>query len=322
MFELRIPLNDVVFDFEKETDLLSLPEDQVIMELIQAYSFLGMPLAISIDNGDAVIMAQVGKPHLAREAAKNFQRANEAAQRGNYERAIQMFKQVLDISPESVDTRRNLAMAYLELQQLPQAKLHLLEALRLDPKDTWSNLLAGNILAKYEHKLDAAMKWYRRAYETDPQDAILLTNIGAMLREQGHVNEAADYFVKAIEADPKYPNSYYALALIKLEAADPEAALTQIDALFSVAEPMDSRSNPLMAEARKLYAQANQKIAEKNTTQLCAPLKRVKQSWARQQAIVSMFKKTIRLKLSLPFHRWPGAIIATITSSSTAVRIL
>jgi tetratricopeptide (TPR) repeat protein len=251
------------FDFEKEMDLSSLSEEQAIMQLMQAYSFLGMPLAVSLDNDQAVIIAQVGKPHLAREAAKAFQRANESAQRGNYEQAIQLYKQVLDISPESVDTRRNLAMACLESKQLAKAKQHLLEALRLEPKDAWSNLLAGNILAKYEDKLDAAMKWYRRAYETDPNDAILLTNIGAMLKEQGHTDEAADYFARAIAANPKYPNSYYALALTKLEANDPEAALTQIDALFSTAEPMDSRSNPLMVESRKLYARINQKAAKK-----------------------------------------------------------
>jgi Tfp pilus assembly protein PilF len=286
MLELRIPLKDIFLDLEKDFDFSALPEDQAIMELISAYSFLGMPLAVSIDGDNVVIAAQVGKPHLKREAAKAFQRANESASRGNYERAIQMFKQVLDISPESVDTRRNLAMAYLELKQLPKAKSHLLEALRLDPKDPWSNLLAGNILAKYENNVDAGMKWYQRAYEIDPHDAILLTNIGAMLIDQDRRNEAADFFERAIKADPKYPNSYYALALLKLQDDEPVSAISQIDALFSTAEPMDFRSNPLMVESRKLYAQANQKTAKKNTTRLCSLSRSGKPKLPRKLAIV------------------------------------
>lgn len=94
-------------------------------------------------------------------------------------------------------------MAYLESKDLPSAKAHLLEALRLDPKDAWSDLLAGNILAKHEHKFDAALKWYRRAYGINPQDAILLTNIGAMLKEIGRVDEALTYFAQAIRGKPE-----------------------------------------------------------------------------------------------------------------------
>jgi Tfp pilus assembly protein PilF len=261
MVELRIPLEDIYLDLKRNNELAALPEEQAIMELANAYSFLGKPLAVIIDNGEAIITAQVGKPQLAGEAAKTFQGGIEAAQRGNYERAIQLFKQALEIAPDNVDVRRNLAMAYLELKQPGKAKTHLLEALRLNPRDGWSNLLAGNILAGQDRDFDAAMKWYRRAYEINPQDAILLTNLGATLQQLGHTAEAADYFSQAMTANPKYPNAYYAAALLKREVHDPEAALSLIDTLFAAAEPADVRSNPLIAEARKLWSQLNQEVA-------------------------------------------------------------
>ena len=268
MVELRIPLKAVVLDFEKDIDLLSLTDEQAVLELAQAYAFLGKPVSISIDHDEVVVVAEVGKPQLAREAARSFERANDAGQRGHYDRAVLLYQQVLEISPDSVDARRNLAMAYLEMRQLDKAKQHLLEALRLDPQDAWSNLLAGNILAKYDRKLEAAMKWYHRAYETNPQDPILLTNIGAMLKEQGQTADAINYFTRAIAADSRYPNARYALALTRLEENEPEAALDQIEALFSTAESIDTRSNPLRGEARKLYVRANEKLVEQNQAAL------------------------------------------------------
>ena len=243
-------------------------EKDLVAELSKAYAFLGASVNVAIDGEHAVITAQVGKPHLAHEAQRAFERGTEAARHGHYERAIQLFKQTLDSVPDSVDARRNLALAYLESKQLARAKVHVLEALRLDPRDAWSNLLLGNILAKYEGKLDVAMKWYERAYAVNPQDAIVLTNLGAVMAEQGQRDKAFDYYAKAMTADPKYPNAYYASAFLNLQTDRPDAALTDLEALFANTEPMDTRSKPLMAEARKLYLEVNTKVAEQNYDEL------------------------------------------------------
>jgi hypothetical protein len=77
--ELRSPLIDFVLDFEQELDLSSLTDEQAVLELAQAYAFLGKPLGISIGHDEVVIMAEVGKPQLACEAARSFKRANDAA---------------------------------------------------------------------------------------------------------------------------------------------------------------------------------------------------------------------------------------------------
>lgn len=92
MVELRIPLKDIYLDLKHDSDLAALPEEQVILELTNAYSFLGKPLAVAIDNDHAIITAQVGKPQLAGEAAKAFQRGNEAAQRGNRKEVLETKK--------------------------------------------------------------------------------------------------------------------------------------------------------------------------------------------------------------------------------------
>ena len=234
MITIRLPLKDIVIDPVEDVDLAALPENEATVMLIQAYRFLAPGIAVTLENGFATIRAETAQPEQRPEARRLLERALKQAQQGHYDKAIPLFQQGLAFAPDSIDLRRNLAMAYLESGQKDQAKATLLETLRVDPQDAWSNLLLGNILAKHEKDLPHALKWYRKAYEVDPHDAILLTNIGATLIEQGERTQAAEYFERAIESNPQYPNSHYALALLHFQNAAPDLAL---DAAGSVVCP-------------------------------------------------------------------------------------
>ncbi len=83
-----------------------------------------------------------------------------------------MFHEVLSVIPEHVDARRNLAKTYLELENLAEAKKYLSERLQIDPKDTWSCIMLGNIYARNERNLDAAEFYYERCVERNPNDGI------------------------------------------------------------------------------------------------------------------------------------------------------
>ena len=56
---------------------------------------------------------------------------------------------------------------------------------------------------------------YRRALVVNPHDPILLTNYGALMAELGNLEQAEEFFERAIAAGPTHPNPYYALALIE-----------------------------------------------------------------------------------------------------------
>lgn len=95
--------------------------------------------------------------------------------------------------------------------------------------------------------------------------------------------------------------------MTKLEANDVEAALSQLDTLFSTTEPVDFRSNPLMGAARRLYVQANQKDAEQKFDALMQAVQ------ARQTELGETTGHRVDVHgatrwLSLPSHRWPGRI--------------
>ena len=173
---------------------------------------------------------------------------------------MQLFKRILERIPNHTEARRNLAMAYLESGDKEQAKNHLIEVLRLDPKDAWSYVILGNI-AKSEKRIDQADRFYRRAYELKPNDALLLANYGVLMVDRGNQEQAEEFFERAIEANPSYPNSYYGLALLRFQAGKASEALGVLDRLFSGAKPVDARGFLLMREAQKLYLEVNREIA-------------------------------------------------------------
>lgn len=262
-----IPLSEMVIDPDHDIDLAAMPEDEAIALIKKSMGFLSSEIEVSIKDGVAYINWPDEKAARADEAAKMYDRAVKQAQQGDYNRAVQSFRRVLAFLPNHIDARRNLAMAYLELGDKETAKNVLIEVLKLAPKDSWSYLLLGNIHSKYEKDFVRAEKWYRKAFELDPKDAILLTNYGAVMLERGEQEQAAEFFERAIEANPQYPNSYYALAMLDMKQEKPEQALALLDDLFAKANPGDVRSVPLYAEARKMYLEVNRRVADRDYTQ-------------------------------------------------------
>ena len=76
-------------------------------------------------------------PSKADETLAMYQRATRLAERRNYQRAIDLFRQVLAGAPDHVEARRNLGMALLEAGNVEEAKVHLEEALRINPRKVW-----------------------------------------------------------------------------------------------------------------------------------------------------------------------------------------
>lgn len=250
---MAIALKDIVIDPEQPVDLAALPEQEAIRLIKEAYGFLGPFLDISIQEGVAVISMPDERAQRVDDALKTFDRALRTAQRGEYKRAIQQLHQVLAVLPGHAVARRNLGMAYEEIGDVERAKDHIIEALKLDPKDAWSYVLLGNIYMKREKNYDRADKLYRRALELTPNDAMLLANYGALMAEKGNAEQAAEFFERAIQADPQYPHAYYSLGLLAVREGRPEEAIATLDDMFAKSQSSDLRSGLVYDQARRLY---------------------------------------------------------------------
>src|SRR5690606_23381167 len=61
----------------------------------------------------------------------------------------------------------------------------LIEALKLNPNNTYALLMVGNIYNKFYQDIDTAKIYYNRILELDKNDFITLTNLGFILIQSG-----------------------------------------------------------------------------------------------------------------------------------------
>src|SRR5690606_32612617 len=110
-------------------------------------------------------------------------------------------KSLVQEYPTVSEYHRILGQIQSELGDHNEARDTLIDALRWDPNNVWALLMMGNIFAK-EKDSETALIYYNQVLALKPNDNITLNNIGAQLMEAGSTDEAQNYFLKAVNADP------------------------------------------------------------------------------------------------------------------------
>ena len=263
-----IPLKDIVTDPAKRIDLTSLSREEAVSLIKNSYGFLSPSVDVSIEGDNAVIRLAEEKAEKVNDALKLYQKGVKEAEKGEYSKVIKTFEKVLEVVPQHVDARRNMAMAYLESGDIEKAEVHLRECLRLDPNNAWTNLLLGNIYARHKRNLDVAEFFFQKCYEINPNDHLLLNNYAAIMMEKGDIEKARGLFEKAVAIDPTYPNTYYGLAMLYRSADEPESAIETLERLFSQPRSKDIRSSQIYTLSQKLYREINKEVAEMSSEQM------------------------------------------------------
>lgn len=176
------------------------------------------------------------------EAGRLCQRASKRAAEGDYAKAIETFKRVLEKQPSLHAARRDLAMAYVEVGDVDNATNHLIEVLRVDPQDAWSWVELANLYIRQKSDLDTGEKFLRKALQIKPDDAWALNSLAAVLHERGKSDEAIALFERAIKANPKFANPYHGEAIVYEAVGQPDKATAALCRLFPHAEMQDTRS--------------------------------------------------------------------------------
>ena len=178
MKEIRLKISDL---FEIESQTAERPKEfaAITEYVLKHYGFLPKPIAVTVEN-DEVVISYPEEPDAKREeAARLAARAVKRASEGQYEKAIGIYKRVLELQPSFHAARRDLAMAYMELGDVDNATNHLIEVLRLDPKDAWSWVVLGNLYIREKGDLETGEKFLRKALEIKPSDAWALNSLAA-----------------------------------------------------------------------------------------------------------------------------------------------
>ena len=123
--KIYIPLKDILLGPGERFDPSVNSEAEVIGFIKKAYGIISSTMEVSITDGVVCIAFKDATPARVDEALQNFSKAVSEAQNGNLSDALKLFKSVLEVIPEHIDARRNLAKVYLELGNIEQVEKEL-----------------------------------------------------------------------------------------------------------------------------------------------------------------------------------------------------
>lgn len=97
-----------------------------------------------------------------------------------------------------------------------------------------------------------ARKCYLEMLQEDPQNALILANIGTVEQQDGKLKEAQNYFARALMINPGLQQTWTALGLVSYELGDAYYAVSALTRAVHE-DPTDARAhNYLAAAAKKL----------------------------------------------------------------------
>jgi tetratricopeptide (TPR) repeat protein len=217
------------------------------------YGVIAEVMDITAQDGMVEIEFLNATPEKFTAAMKSLKNGVEEAGQGRLSSALKYFQEVLTVIPENVDARRNMAKVYLEQKKIDKAKQCLNECLQIDPRDTWSYVMLGNIYARNEKNPDVATFYYDKGLELQPNDTMVMTNYATLMMEKGDFQKAEILFKKAIKIQD-VPNAYYGLALLYRMGNHLEAARQVLETFFTRAINMKGvDGSPIHKESKQLY---------------------------------------------------------------------
>ncbi len=131
----------------------------------------------------------------------------------------------------------------------------LLEQLKKDPKNSDLLFQVGNIY-KATHQFKDAAGYYDKALQADPKNIAIRTELASCLYYDGDVDGAISQLQQSLNYDPKDPNSLFNLGVIKWQGKqDGPGALAAWQELL--------KSNPQLSADRKEAVQKLMADAQK-----------------------------------------------------------
>ena len=103
MSDLTIPLKDIIIDAELNKNLATLPPDEALDQLKKCYAFLTPSVSVRIEEDNAVIALPADKAPQAGQATSDYQAGLRHAQRGEYDKAIRLFRRAVEALPTRTD---------------------------------------------------------------------------------------------------------------------------------------------------------------------------------------------------------------------------
>ncbi len=152
--------------------------------------------------------------NLLEGSAAEEARGMRAAEGGDYRAAVQHFRRGVELAPDNVSLRYNLARALTLTGDDAGAKAAFEETIRRAPKDLDARLKLGELLGR-SGQYQAALEQYSQALAIDPRAAEARFGYAGALVGLGRVREAIDSLSESVRLYPDEPRFKEALARVQ-----------------------------------------------------------------------------------------------------------
>ncbi|GCA75249.1 TPR repeat-containing protein YrrB [Microcystis aeruginosa NIES-2520] len=165
-----------------------------------------------------------------------WQQGETAQAQKKYPEAERIWRQIIQLDPNSAVAFSNLCAALFRQNKLDEALIFCQKALALDPKlpETYKNI--GNVLYD-QKKLTEAEEMYRRALALDDKYVYAYNNLGMVLRDQKKLTEAEEMYRRALALDDKLVPAYNNLGNVLRD----QKKLTEAEEMFRRALALDDK---------------------------------------------------------------------------------
>ncbi len=145
---------------------------------------------------------------------------------GDYDAAYHLMLRVIEISPDNIHARANLAVALQRLNRTDEALAHYVAVLAVDPSQRTANLNYGTLLHHKQRKREALVH-NRKAYARLPEVFGTLYNLVDTLIANFEYQEALDYCERGLVEQPEHAHLMMkkAIALSGLSKCDDALAM-------------------------------------------------------------------------------------------------
>ncbi|MEH6790748.1 tetratricopeptide repeat protein [Parasphingorhabdus sp.] len=127
------------------------------------------------------------------------------------------FNRAMELDPKNPDLWVDIARFRADSGDQAGATNAVDEAVRLDPRNIRALQYRGELL-RFQFGLGAALPWFERAMEIDPNDVPLLTEYAATLGDMGRMTDMLVVARKIIALDGRNPRAFFMQAVLAARA--------------------------------------------------------------------------------------------------------
>lgn len=195
------------------------------------------------------------KSHLASEGNK----ADGLLESGKPKEAAEVYRHMLEESPDSAQTDYNLALALEAMHDTMGAESALRNATDIDPKLASVRAELGK-LELADGNLQSAQKWLESALELSPDLVEARGNLAMVYARKGDLVSAEKSLRQAVEDDPKFKEGHLRLGLILVQQDRKADADEELDKALALA-PQDPATLSTVGKAKIKMGQVSEGIA-------------------------------------------------------------